>query len=95
MSGDKMILRETSQPTLSGYKVGVSDIWERELPDEKGVMAPRLSARLTIYDPASEQTRREDVFAGTVLSLGEDSYYIVDVAEGQSRPGSITVRKLQ
>ncbi|HBL13671.1 MAG TPA: hypothetical protein DD379_20190 [Cyanobacteria bacterium UBA11162] len=95
MTSDEIIIRETTQPTISGHLVGVSNIWERELPDDKGVIVPRLSANLSIMDIATEQTRNEKVFAGNRVSLGGDSYCVVKIEEGESAAGTITLRKIE
>jgi hypothetical protein len=91
---NEIAIRETTQPTLSEHLVGVSNIWERELPDDAGVIAPRLSANLSILNLASKQSRVEKVFAGSVFLLGTDRYYVVNVEEGKSGPGLITLRKV-
>jgi hypothetical protein len=94
MTSDKMTIRETTQLTISGHLVGVGNIWERDLADDQGVIASRLSANLSIQDLASKQTRVEKVFAGSVLTLGTDRYCVVNVEEGESAPGSISLHKL-
>ena len=92
MSDDELRIRETTQPVLSGYLVGVSNIWERE---PQGGAAGRVAAMLSITDPASRQTRREEVFEGTIVSVGADRYCVVSVEEGKSAPGWITMRKMR
>ena len=94
MSNDEITIRETTQPAISGHLVGVSNIWERNLPDNRGVIASRLSATVTIRDVASHETRVERVFAGSVLALGTDHYCVVRVEPGKSAPGAITLRKM-
>ena len=94
MSSDEIKIGETTQMRLSGHKVGVSNIWERELPDDKGVVAPRMSALLSILEIASARELDVMVFAGSVLELGPDRYCIVRVEEGQTAPGDIFLRKL-
>jgi hypothetical protein len=94
MTDDELTIRETTQPTISGHLVGVGNIWERELPDDQGVLEPRLSARLSIQNLTSQETRVEQVFAGSVIMLGADRYCVVNVEEGESAPGAITLRKL-
>lgn len=94
MISDKTI-RETTQRELSKHLVGVSNIWERELPDDQGVIARRMAAQLTIYNIASEESRVEDVFAGRVISVGTDRYYVVDVEYSQSSYGSVILRKIE
>lgn len=93
MSQEEITIRETTQPELSGHLVGVSNIWERDLPDRQGVLASRLSATLTIRDLASRQTRVEKVFAGSEVSLGADRYCVAKVVAGKSEPGAIMLRK--
>ena len=109
MTSDKMTIRETThdEPTYAvhdviHYAVGnmpgavpnTANIWERDLADDQGVIASRLSANLSIQDLASKQTRVEKVFAGSVLTLGTDRYCVVNVEEGESAPGSISLHKL-
>lgn len=94
MTSDEITIRETTQPTISGHLVGVGNIWERELPDDKGIIASRLSASLSILDLASEQTRSEKVFTGSIISLNADRYCVVNVEEGIAEPGTITLRKI-
>jgi hypothetical protein len=91
---DERTIRETTQTEISGHLVGVGNIWERELPDEDGVIAPRLSATLSIFNLASQEERSEKVFAGKVVILGADRYEVVRVEEGETQPGSITLRQL-
>jgi hypothetical protein len=93
MDGNEMTIRETTQPMISGHLVGVGNIWERDLPDDRGVIAPRLSATLSIMDLATNQTRHEIVFTGSLLSLGDDTYCVVNVEEGKSELGEIILRK--
>jgi len=90
---DEITIRETTQQEISGHLVGVGNIWERELPDDKGVIAPRMSATLAIHDLTKQQTRHEQVFAGSVITLGEDRYHIVNVDEGGGARGAITLRR--
>src|SRR5262245_33762548 len=76
-AGEPMTFRETTQPDLAGYYVGISNIFERDLPDDKGVIAPRMSANLTITNPKTDESRYEKVFAGNVITIGADRYCIV------------------
>ena len=93
MSDDEITIRETAQAEISGHLVGVGNIWERELPDSEGVIESRLSAVLAIYDLASQEERSEKVWTGSEISLGDDRYAVVNVEEGQSEPGSLTLRR--
>jgi hypothetical protein len=94
MANDVMTFRETTNPTLSDHQVGISNIFERELADANGVKAQRLSASLTIFDPATKQSRKEIVAADSVVTIGPDRYCVVSVDEGKNQPGSISIRKL-
>lgn len=94
MNDDEITIRETTQVRISGHRVGAGNIWERELPDEHGVIAPRLSAVLSIQEIATEQQRHEKVFTGNVVTLGQNRYQVVTIEEGESGPGSITLRRL-
>jgi hypothetical protein len=93
MTDNEITIRETAQAEISGHLVGVGNIWERELPDNEGVIALRLSASISILEIASQQERSEKVSAGSVISLGADQYSVVGLEEGQSEPGSITLRQ--
>jgi hypothetical protein len=94
MTNADIELRETTNTPLSGHFVGVGNIWARDLPDDEGVVSSRMSATLAIFDPASQQLRHEEVFAGNVVSLGADRYRVVRVEASGSAPGAITLRKL-
>jgi hypothetical protein len=89
---DDISIRESTQPVISGYRVGVSNIWERETPDATGTVAPRLTAQVTITDPGGEASSRHEVVAGTVLAFGADRYEVGTIEEGDSSPGAITLR---
>jgi hypothetical protein len=94
MNSADITIRETTQPIISGQLVGVSNIWERDLPDERGNVAPRLSATLSIVEAASTRSRVERIVVGSVVVLGSDSYRVVRIDRGESAPGSITLRQL-
>jgi hypothetical protein len=95
MTGEVLRFRETTSNTLSNKDVGVSNIFERELPDEQGVIAPRLSAVLVIHDPHTDAIRRETVFAGNIVSIGGDRYTVVSVELGKGSPGWISLRQVK
>lgn len=95
MNTSDLTIHETTQPTISGHLVGVGNIWERDLPDDQGIIAARLSANLSIQDLASQRTWSEKVYAGSIVSLGADRYCVIDVEEGDSQPGWIVLRKIQ
>lgn len=87
-------IRETTQHTLSEHLVGVGNIWARDLPDKDGVVASRMSATLSITSTATSETRQEKVFAGSLVTLGNDTYCVVQVQEGSSGPGMVELRKI-
>jgi hypothetical protein len=95
MTGEVLKFRETTSNTLSNKDVGISNIFERDLPDEKGVIAPRLSAVLVIHDPHTDEIRRETVFAGNIVSIGGDRYSVVSVELGKGEPGWISLRQVK
>jgi hypothetical protein len=88
------IIEETTVGTISNHLVGVSNIWEWEIPDDKGVIAPRLSANISIQDITTKRSWEEKAFAGKVISLGSDRYCVVQVKYGESSSGSVTLRKI-
>jgi hypothetical protein len=94
MADNVMTFQETTNPTLSDHEVGISNIFERELPDAGGNIAKRLSAVLVIFDPASQQSRRETVAVDSVVTIGTDRYCVVGLQAGTGQPGSISMRKL-
>jgi hypothetical protein len=67
---DAVTYRESSNPTISERQVGISNIWARDLPDKNGTVASRMSAQLTIYDPATKKSVKEIVYAGSVVAIG-------------------------
>jgi len=94
MQDEVLRFRETTNPTVSGNQVGISNIFERDLPDAKGVVGPRISAVLVIFDPATQQSRRETVATGSTVAIGADHYCVVSVEAGKSAPGWVSLRKL-
>lgn len=94
MTDSGITIGETTQPALSGYLVGVSNIWERELPGRDGTLATRMSAQLSIFDPSTRTARTEFVGADDTIELGGDRYRVAAVTAGRSAPGSIVVRRL-
>lgn len=94
MSGDRLNVRETTQQQIANHRVGVSNIFERELADASGTVAPRVSAQLVITSPGTPDVRRELVHAGSIVQLGSERYCVVAIEEGTSAPGSLTFEKL-
>jgi hypothetical protein len=95
MTDELLKFRETTSNTLSSKDVGISNIFERELPDDTGNVASRLSAVLVIHDPQTDELRRETVFDGSVVSIGADRYCVVSVERGQAGPGWISLRRVK
>ena len=91
---EPIAIQESTQALISGRLVAVSNIWERDAPDADGVIAPRLTAQVTVADPGPDGSCRLDVAVGTVLVLGADRYRVVDVVRTVSAPGAITLRPL-
>lgn len=84
--------RATTNQTLSDRQVGISNIFERELPDDTGMVAKVMSAQLTIFDPKTDAIRREYVFAGQTVEIGGGRYKIVSVEEGTDGPGWVSMQ---
>ena len=93
MSSD-IIIKENTQPAIGPYFVGVGNIWERDTPDANGVIARRMTATVAATHASTKQERTEQVFAGSVLTLGDSRYAVVDISEGHAGVGSITLRKI-
>lgn len=95
MTGEVLKFRETTSNTLSNKDVGISNIFERDLPDDKGTIAPRVSGVLVIHDPKTDEIQRETVFAGSVVSIGGDRYCVVSVELGKGSPGWVSLRQVK
>jgi hypothetical protein len=95
MTDDLFKFRETTSNTLSSHDVGIADIYERDLLDEKGVSAPRISAVVVVHDPKTDAIQRHTVFAGNVVSIGSDRYCVESVEPGKSSPGWVSFRRLK
>ena len=94
-SDSDIIIIETTQLKMFHYLVGVSNIWERELPDQQGVIKPRLSANINIFDLDSKESREQEVFSESIIALEGQNYRVVNVNDGtHTRPGSITLQKM-
>jgi hypothetical protein len=94
MTDDRITILENAQAIISGLAVGVANIWESDLPDDSGVITSRMSATLSIEEQGKDLRRHERVRTGSVFSVGGDRYHVVDVDEGTSSGGSVTLRKL-
>ena len=85
---------ETTVGDLSHYRLGVADIWVRELPDEQGKIEPRLSASLSVFDENTKEETDHEVFVGSIIHLDDGNYQVTDMDEGSSTPGSLTLQKI-
>jgi hypothetical protein len=88
------VIQESTQPKIGNYLVGVANIWERDLPDDNGVVASRVSASVTVFDPTTNESHREFVVVGSTLLIGNDRYRVVHIDEGHSDLGAITVSRI-
>lgn len=93
-TGDVLTFRETTSNQLAQRDVGVSNVFERELPDASGAVAKRMSAVLVVHDPATDAVVRATVFAGSVVDIGAERFCVVTVALGGDAPGSVSLVKL-
>lgn len=94
MGGDVMTFTQGANPTVSDHHVGISNIFDRELPDAGGTVASRASAVLVIFDPAKQTTRRETVIANSIVAIKDDRYCVVAITHGRGERGTISLRKL-
>ena len=94
MENQLLRFRETTNPTLSDREVGISNLFERDLPDASGAIARRVSASLSIYDPATRDEREEIVVAGSEVTIGADRYCVVAIDLPPDEPGWVSFRKL-
>lgn len=89
--GETFRLRETTNPTLSDHMVGIGNIFERELPGQDGLVRERMSASLSIFEPASGDEWDLKVAVGDSVTLGEDVYRVLSIEEGSTGPGWLTL----
>jgi hypothetical protein len=95
LEGEPQSYEEGTNPTISDYDVGISNIFARELPDDAGVVAKRLSASLSIHDPKTSSLRHEIVVPGNIVTIGADRYCVTSVDYGSDpKPGSVFLQKL-
>lgn len=95
LAGQPESYQEGTNPTISEYDVGISNIFARELPDDAGVVAKRLSASLSIHDPKTDSLRHEIVVPGNIVTIGADRYCVTNVDYGSDpKPGSVELQKL-
>ena len=94
MEADELTIKETTQAAIGDRLVAVANIWERDLPDDAGVVASRLSASVFIADRTTNDSQRHTVAAGSTLRVGDAHYRVIDIEEGGGGLGSITLRKI-
>lgn len=95
MDVDELTIRETTQAAIGNHFVGVANIWDRDLPDDAGVIAPRLSAHVFVSEQTSSDSQRHTVTIGSTFAVGDAEYQLIDIDEGRGEPGSITVRRMK
>jgi len=71
----------------------IHEIWERETPDERGDVRRRMTATVAITNPVTKEEQTLQFFSGSVITLGEDRYTVVNVEEG-ARRGLIALRMI-
>jgi len=84
----------TSTSVADGWRVGTSNIYERDLPDASGVVASRLSAALTIADADNVVRNRAIVTVYANVTIGADWYCVTNIIEKNGR-GLVSLVKLQ
>jgi hypothetical protein len=94
LEGKPESYEETTNPSISGYDVGISNIFGRDLADDAGVVEKRLSASLSIHDPEADSLRHEIVVPGNVVNIGSDRYCVTALDYGSGNPGSVSLQKL-
>lgn len=92
---DELTIRETTQAAIGDHFVGVGNIWERDLPDDAGVIAPRLSAHVFVAEQTSSDSQRHTVTVGSTLPVGNAEYRVINIDEGHGELGSVTVRRMK
>lgn len=86
---------ETAVCELSGRRIGVANIYERDFVDSQGLRSKHVSAQLVLFDPSSPEERTEKLFAGNTVNIGADQYCLVHVSEGVGEErGSVTLQKI-
>jgi hypothetical protein len=88
VKGEPIKMTEGTNPQLSGFDAGTSNIFERD---------GRLSGSISIHDPASGgegKVERVIVYAGTEFTVNGDRYCTIDVQDGKDGPGWLLVGKL-
>lgn len=83
-------IRETTVADLGPFRVGVSNLWERDFLRD-GATVRRMSANLSILDTTTSEERSVVVCAGDDLDLGADRYRVVEVTAGSGGPGFVVL----
>jgi hypothetical protein len=74
--------------TLSGFRVGVANIWDR--PIDGGVM--RTSVLLALWNPNGDAGSRDIyVAAGSTVTIGDDTYRVVRIDNPRGHPGRVVL----
>jgi hypothetical protein len=88
VKGEPIKMTEGTNPQLSGFDAGTSNIMERD---------GRLSGSISLHDPASGpygEVERVIVHVGSEFVVNGDRYCTIDVQAGTDGPGWLIVGKL-
>ena len=85
---------ETTNPQIGTHEVGVSNLFDRELPGPDGVVAMRKGAAISVYDRETKKEEHHKVTIGTVIPIGNTSYRVVAIEYGHVGPGWIILERI-
>ncbi len=89
-----LTIREATSPEFAGHQVAPTNIFERDLPDDTGKVARRVSSRLSIMQRATRKEWTEMVILGSRIQLGNETWCVEQLVMGESEPGSMTLRRM-
>lgn len=90
-----VVIRENTQANILHYRIGVANIWERDLPDDQGRIKSQMSATVAIFNTQTEESREEKVRVGSLITLDAGHQYrVLKIDEGDGEIGSITIQLL-
>jgi len=81
--------------TIGAYRLGVGNIWERDIAGPDGVVARRPAAMVSIWTDATDAggERHLTVVPGSEVVLGDETYRVIEVDNPPGKPGSIRLQK--
>jgi len=77
------VIKETTQGSLGGFRVGVANIWVRDYPLPSGQMRKGMSAQLHL------QSSRLIVGQGSEITVGGGSWRVTAVIDGGDEHGAV------